>query len=111
MDSSSFPSSAWERTSAKLRFASPRDEFVLHPINPREAELPGDAFPSGAWEQGPAVPFLMIKNKLPRINQGPYHVAEAGCAVRSGAHMIERGFSFALIRQARHCRKEQFLDD
>ena len=40
----SFPSSAWERTSAKLRFASRRGTGL-------EAELRG-AFPSRAWERG-----------------------------------------------------------
>src|SRR5262245_44920920 len=53
----SFPSSAWERTSAKLCFASPRDNFVLDPATSREAELRGHVFPSGAWERG-AVRYL-----------------------------------------------------
>ena len=38
----SFPSSAWERTVAKLRF--PFQAAI------REAELREQAFPSGAWE-------------------------------------------------------------
>src|SRR4051794_29708166 len=42
---------AWERTSAKLRFASSRDDIVLQPSTSWEAELPGPAFPSGAWER------------------------------------------------------------
>src|SRR5438132_1325685 len=39
----SFPSSAWERTGAKLCFAA---------VHKEEAELPALAFPSRAWERG-----------------------------------------------------------
>src|SRR3989442_141032 len=43
---SSFPSSAWERTGAKLCFASGSSPHL------QEAELPRRAFPSRAWERG-----------------------------------------------------------
>src|SRR4051794_19911480 len=47
----SFPSSAWERMSEKLRF-SWREVTDLVALRPCEAELRGGAFPSGAWERG-----------------------------------------------------------
>ena len=50
----SFPSSAWERTGAKLCFASARlrrGAFAPGRFG-REAELRGTAFPSRAWERG-----------------------------------------------------------
>src|SRR5262245_61869012 len=44
----SYPSSAWARTHLReLCFATPCEDFVLHPATPWEAELPGHAFPSG----------------------------------------------------------------
>src|SRR5437764_5504285 len=51
--SSSFPSSAWERQAAKLRFVSGRHAGAHGPARAgRQAELGRRAFPSRAWERG-----------------------------------------------------------
>src|SRR6266446_5000026 len=79
----SFPSSAWERTAAKLRFApSTCSEHVLGQAcgQVREAELPGSAVPSRAWDRkgsgGFQPPFLSSsrggwKPPLPTKNSRP----------------------------------------
>jgi len=56
--SSSFPSSAWERALAKLRFAGEIDARRRGRAWFREAELRRCAFPSRAWERGFGLPAL-----------------------------------------------------